>query len=132
MEVGEKTTVTVAAKPPWNDTGVRLEAGRTYRMSALGEWVDWRIPCGPAGYPSPNPIMRLAERFRRAPVDPWFALIGAMDRNSSSQFLIGAEYVYRPTRSGQLTCFANDVPGFYWNNTGEVELTIERLDSPAG
>jgi hypothetical protein len=128
VNIGDKTTATMAARPVWNDTGVVLDEGCTYHLSATGEWVDWTIKCGPGGYPSPNVIMRLAEKLRRAPADPWFALIGAIDRDRSAQFLIAAECQYHPTRTGQLTCFANDVPGFYWNNKGQVELTIERVD----
>ncbi len=29
--------------------------------------------------------------------------------------------------SGQLEFFANDVPGFYWNNFGSIQLEITRL-----
>ena len=128
MQVGEKTKVTVAARPLWNGTGVMLDAGHTYRLSAEGEWVDWYIKCGPAGYPSPNIVTRLLEMARREPTQLWFALIGAIARDTSSQFLIGAGCNYRAVRSGELTCFANDVRGLYWNNTGDVQLTIERLD----
>lgn len=27
----------------------------------------------------------------------------------------------------RLLCFANDVPGFYWDNFGAVSLTVERV-----
>ena len=71
MEVGESTKVMVAARPVWNDTGVMLVSGQTFRLSADGQWVDWYISCGPAGYSSPNVLMRLAERTRRAPAQQW-------------------------------------------------------------
>ena len=72
-------------------------------------------------------MLRLAERLRRAPSQQWFALIGAIDQDPSTQFLIGTGCDYRPPRSGKLTCFANDVLGFYWNNKGQLELTVERV-----
>ena len=77
MEIGQKVTVTVAARRPWNDTGVVLEQGHTYRTSAHGS---------------------------RSEPDP----------NASRQ-------------TGELTCSANDVPFFYWNNRGEISLTMERV-----
>jgi hypothetical protein len=128
VQIGQKTTVTVAARPLWNDTGVVLDQGHRYRFTATGQWIDWYINCGPAGYPSPNLVMRLGEGARRVPNQPWFALIGAIARDSSSQFPIGAGCNYQAASGGELTCFANDVPGFYWNNKGQVQLTIERLD----
>ena len=39
----------VYAKHPWGWTGLYLEAGRTYRFEAKGQWLDRDIPCGPAG-----------------------------------------------------------------------------------
>jgi hypothetical protein len=58
-------------------------------------------------------------------VAPWFALIGAIDSDSSTQFLIGTQSVSAPVRTGQLCCFANDVPGFYWNNKGAIQLIVD-------
>ncbi len=31
---------------------------------------------------------------------------------------------YTAPRAGRLTCFANDVPGFYWNNRGAIRLSV--------
>lgn len=127
MQIGEKVTVTIAARRPWNGTGVVLEHGHTYRLTAAGEWVDAWSRCGPAGYPSNNIILRLAERLRRDPQQPWFALIGAHAHDPNTHFAIGTGCVYRPQRSGELSCFANDVPFFYWNNRGSISLTVERV-----
>ncbi|NML48346.1 DUF2235 domain-containing protein [Ramlibacter sp. G-1-2-2] len=41
--------VQVFALPPWNATGLWLEAGTAYRFEASGEWMDASIKCGPAG-----------------------------------------------------------------------------------
>lgn len=127
MEIGQKVTVTVAARCPWNDTGVVLERGRTYRFTAAGEWADAWNRCGPEGYASNNVFMRLAEWARRVPSEPWFALIGAQARDLSTRFAIGAGCECQPRQTGELTCFANDVPFLYWNNRGEIALTIERV-----
>jgi uncharacterized protein (DUF2235 family) len=46
---GQSRTVGIYAIEPWNATGIWLEAGVTYRMTATGEWKDKSVPCGPGG-----------------------------------------------------------------------------------
>ena len=125
MEIGDTAVVASAARQRWNDTHVTLEKDAQYALSATGEWIDWKTRCGPAGYPSPNFL--LSERARRAPSEPWFALIGALDHDRSTQFTIGTSCGYQPTRTAELTCFANDLSLAYCNNKGEVTLTIHRI-----
>lgn len=61
------------------------------------------------------------------PDAPWFALIGMVrDGNRSQVFVIGAASQVVVPKGGRLACFANDVPGFYWNNRGVLRLTIRR------
>ncbi|MGH4027156.1 MAG: DUF2235 domain-containing protein [Pseudonocardiaceae bacterium] len=45
---GQSATVSVSAREPWDETGLYLEAG-DYSFAATGEWLDARIPSGPAG-----------------------------------------------------------------------------------
>lgn len=94
----------IFALPPWNATGVWLQAGTIYTFSASGEWMDSSIKCGPAG--SNNGNFQLGElaqmagtllgemekafkkmtgntsadfRFtRRHENMPWFSLVGAI------------------------------------------------------
>jgi len=119
--------VAIRAELRWNDTGIRLEAGGTYDLLAEGTWTDLFVPSGPDGNPDPSWMQRRAARWLRVKEENYFALIGALDRDLSTAFRIGhAARGFRATRSGQLTCFANDVPGFYWNNRGAVRLTVTR------
>ena len=67
----------IEAKPVWTNTGTRLEAGRTYRFVASGQWHDASIPSTPAGYASQNLFQHASEHLRRVPSAPWFALVGA-------------------------------------------------------
>ncbi len=77
LKVGERSTVAIAARPRGSDTGVTLEHGANYLLTATGEWVDWNNRSGPDGYPSntscfgspsglavnrPSPGSRLSER----------------------------------------------------------------------
>jgi hypothetical protein len=113
----------------WNHTGFQLEEDREYRFVATGQWIDWFITYGPDGGTSGvNLFLRLFERFRRRPTDKWFALIGGVGEDESSTFLIGSSTPrFKATNTGELTCYANDVPWAYGNNKGSIQLTVERL-----
>jgi len=127
MKVGQNCSVDISARCPCNWTGVTLVAGGLYRFSADGCWTDWYIKHGPAGDPSSSFYLRLFEKFRRIPDRPWFELIGAIDCDLSSAFPIGKGTQYTGLRDGQLTCFANDVKGFYFNNRGKITVCIARI-----
>ena len=127
MEIGGSAHASVAARPRWVDTGIRLEAGGTYRFAASGSWQDRGIVAGPEGYASPNAVMRFTERWRRVPGAPWFALIGSVDRSRHTLFEIGASASCSPPRDGILSCFANDLSLMYVNNSGTISLTVTRI-----
>jgi hypothetical protein len=99
-------------------------------MTASGTWVDWFIHQGPDGDPSDSFCMKAFEPLRRMPDENWFALIGGLDSNVALSFRIGSRCTYTARAAGELTCFANDVEGFYWNNYGEVLLTVARIAWP--
>jgi hypothetical protein len=113
----------IVARKIWNSTGIRVEKGREYDFTAHGRWVDMILRHGANGDPS-NVYMRLFERWRRVENQNWFALIGAVNQDIATAFLIGEGGRLRMTASGELTCFANDVRGFYWNNWGSVVLQV--------
>lgn len=120
-------TTIIDASRYWVDTHIHLRAGVSYSMVPNGRWLDATIESGPEGYASQNVFQRITEWLRRVPAAPWFALVGAIDRRSSTQFVIGAGCVYRAERDGELTCFANDLCGFYWNNHGSVNLDVTEV-----
>lgn len=49
LDVGERKTVDVFARQKWNATGIFLEKGEKYELTATGQWVDASIKCGPGG-----------------------------------------------------------------------------------
>jgi hypothetical protein len=119
----------ICAREKWNHTGFQLQQGVEYKFSANGKWIDLNIVHGPDGDGSGrNLFLRLFEHFRRRPKDNWFALIGSVGENESATFLIGSSNPrFKATESGELTCYANDVPWAYGNNKGSIELTVEQL-----
>lgn len=133
LDVGASVSASVLSRPRWNDLGIDVRSGDRYDFSAGGEWVDKMIPCGPDGYRSAQApglsraVLSLAEPFRRVRQANWFALIGAVDREEETCFLIGSACTgWSPPRDGKLVAFANDHPWTYGNNRGQVTLTITR------
>ena len=124
MNVGESVTSEIRAGSFWNKTGVQLVAGQRHLMTASGHWVDFFIRHEPDGDPSDSWYLRLFESKRRLAGENWFVLVGALDSDPATAFRIGSQCEYIAPAAGELTCFANDVPGFYWNNWGHVTLIV--------
>lgn len=119
-------TIAIEACRYWNETGIPLELGGFYAFTAEGIWRDLRNACPPEGIESPSLFLRATEGVRRAPAERWFTLMGAIGKDRRSIFRIGAGTRWQAPRDGSLCCFANDVPGFYFNNSGSVRLTVRR------
>lgn len=119
--------ITIDSKLLWNDTGITLLAGQNYHFQATGQWTDWKNTCDADGYQSPNFFLKLCEGLRRMPHAPWFSLIGSIDKDKNSCFLIGTDKNITVPKTGRLYCFANDVIIAYGNNQGSLQLTVTRL-----
>jgi hypothetical protein len=121
----ESKSVVINAKEYWNHTGIKLEKDKQYFLKAEGTWVDWYIEIDANGFG--HWFFLPVEILRRMPTKNWFALIGTLDKSRENAFLIGTGPTdYTPPIPGELVCFANDVPGFYWNNYGSIYLTVTR------
>ena len=129
LEVGEQMTVHVHARRYWNDTGLELVKDAVYACYARGRWWDLIFQSGPDGYEAPwwSLLQRLLAGRRRVPTARWFALCGIVSGGGTDTFLIGSAARLQ-VPAGRMLCFANDVPGAYWNNFGTITLTIERLE----
>ena len=49
LKVGDSKKLPIYSIEPWNETGLYIESGSTYRFTAEGQWLDRNIKCGPAG-----------------------------------------------------------------------------------
>jgi hypothetical protein len=132
MEIGTSITIPILARKEWNNTQIRLAAGEEYHFKASGQWTDWYIVCDADGWSysgllSPlNLLLLEATKWsRRVPEERLFTLIGSIDQKAP-YFGIGVEARIAPESTGTLYCFANDVSFMYWNNWGEIQLTITR------
>lgn len=125
MDSKEKI-VKIVANCFWNHTGVILEKNVFYSFSItkIDNLIDSFIETDANGYNRfwLNPF----KSFLRYPAANWFTLIGTIDKNHP--FRIGMMNRTVLTVSGELICYFNDIPGFYWNNKGFVELRIRQND----
>src|SRR5205823_5694186 len=118
----DQVTVNVNARRIWNHTGITVRAGEAYKFRATGHWIAWFISHGPDGDPSQSWYMQSVQRWGRVKDANWFALIGAVNTDIATVFVIGANCIYEMTNSGERTWFANDIRCLYWNNCGQIEL----------
>ncbi|MCC7058459.1 MAG: hypothetical protein IT272_13685 [Chitinophagales bacterium] len=123
LEVNQSKSFKICSKEFWNDTGLEINSGEEYKFVAEGTWKDLLMKCDADGYTSL--YMSLYNRWKRSKDNNWFALIGSI--NQTSDFLIGKSNQKKINENGKLFCYANDVKGFYWNNFGEISLTITRI-----
>jgi hypothetical protein len=132
MEDPPVRTNPIRADQFWNDTGVDLIEGASYRLSVapgLGEPLrdasfearsidgeDWQ-----------SLAHKSAELLHGKRVDDakWFALIGTVDKRHP--WVLRDKSRFTAPASGRLYCFFNDVQLelFYRNNSGWVVLEID-------
>lgn len=128
----------------YNHTGVFLEAGQFYSFEVVDggkqKWRDGSIHAvNGAGWDRSSVKLGLtevaiaaAEPFRRVTGQgvKWFSLCGCIGDDDSDAFLIGNKLArYSPDRSGEFCGFANDLDGYYGNNSGYLRLLIRKLEN---
>jgi hypothetical protein len=126
-------SVVVPAAFTWTATEVWMQQGDTLTFRADGTWVDAVIPCSADGYratlfyslgllpriPDSGRYFRLMGRIVASGAQPTTDDIAAT-------FVIGRNNIRHFDTAGRLFVFANDKPGFYWNNWGSVRLSVMR------
>jgi hypothetical protein len=122
----ESVTVNIAADRGWQSSGVRLDAGKSYRITATGRYEiandgqPW--PCEPGGVTIDYHDGR-----------PLGMLLGAIDGRTNGATLadaidIGLGATVTPTASGTLYLRVNDASSKLDDNRGTLRVTI----SPSG
>lgn len=133
----------IYASQYWNRTGVYLEKGASYCLKVVpGIGEPLRDASHEATSISGEKWSSIAHktaaaiRGKRRDNENWFALIGTIEQTDA--FLIQDGMTYKPTVSGELVCYFNDVQleAFYSNNSGwrvlEVERYLPSADQPVG
>lgn len=133
--MSEPKVLRIEARERWAHTGYMIERGARYRITVPpGQtWTDRTIVYGPEGgvtgaiQHAAQPLLRFKGTDERPAL--YFTLCGAIGESLDHAFVIGAGPVeFVADASGELVCFANDVPFAYGNNSGSMSFTVEKLD----
>ena len=123
------TTVTIVADHGWQNSGWRLEAGVSYRLTATGRYQVAKEPkiwwCEPGGvsirYYQGRPLGILLAAVR--PEQPAPGSTSALVRPS----VVGLGTTLSPPETGTLFLKINDSAGELDDNAGELRVTVERM-----
>ncbi len=121
-------TVTIAADHGWQNSGLQLEAGVTYRLTASGCYQVAKEPkvwwCEPGGvsirYYQGRPLGVLLAAIRPEPPPP--GSTSALLRPS----VVGLGTTLSPPQTGTLYLKINDSAGELDDNAGKLTITVER------
>lgn len=131
---GKSLTFLVSARKLWGDGVLCVSPGQVYRFEVTPGRDHWRDLVFKVDAQGRSPwfyriYMSMFSKWKRAKGQPWFALIGNIGRASTQNaFLIGKSSEHRFDEAGRLFGFANDVAGFYWNNSGSLQVVVTRLE----
>ncbi len=127
----------VFAYKKYNHTRILLEEGKKYKIKRSSDecWNDGGIKnLGGEGWDRGDVQLGLQEfviagmePFRRVPGADWFTLCGTVGDNDDSAFVIGNSCEFKAEKSGELCLFANDLDGYYGNNSGKLKITVTKV-----
>ena len=127
-----------------NHTGIFLDAARSYKIEVTGlpgqKWRDGSIkPVDGLGWNRDDVSLGFFKEAGIAATEPfrrvtdkgadWFTLCGYIVENDDDTFVIGNKLAdYSPRKSGELCAFANDLNGYYGNNSGYLIIKVTALN----
>lgn len=105
----------------WNDCGTTISKGTVVSIVVEGDqtWTDWYIETTADGYAN---TLHVPTRHQSANL---FELVCCINRKESTCSTIGSGNTFTAVEDGIISCYANDVDSFYWNNIGSITVTIE-------
>lgn len=129
---GTSCRTLINARNPENDAGLSVKKGERYRVCvAKGHiWKDASIENHPPRGSKGTTSMNMIASWKRSPKSDWFALMAEVTGNTEPIDLYRSQE-FQTAHAGQLILYANDVPVFYWNNSGVIEVLISRLSNTA-
>jgi len=119
---GVPLAIPICAREKYSSHRVEIKAGEKYVFWCDDDqyWRDLFLKQTPAGY---NNVMAslLGLRLDSALC---FCLCGSINDDENMLFEIGLKMEKTFNIDGFVSFFANDTPGFYWNNSGAITLNI--------
>ncbi|WMJ02214.1 hypothetical protein RBU55_11865 [Pseudomonas chlororaphis subsp. aurantiaca] len=120
--------IEVSAKRSCVSSTFEIEAGHRYRFLVEGLWADASDPpTKPEGLAHPGGIRERLGWAKRLPEAAWMALLvrtKGPKGKSPWRLLGGGDQVWSDLPPGRLQFCANDVLGFYWNNSGKMNVRV--------
>lgn len=119
-------TIAVKAGARYSATQIAVVPGECYKVTPLAgqRWIDLVIPSSPAGYT--NPLAKWVGM--RVPSARCMCLCAAFNEQDTDTIPIGSGREIRDIPvAGTMSFFANDVPGFEWNNFGTIHIAVTRI-----
>lgn len=122
---GEKS-LAIQANRGWQSSGLRLDAGKRYRVVAEGDFTLGQVP-----KPWRSEANGITIHYHQG--RPLGILLGAIrDENSrlegltplATPFVIGQDLEISPEKSGTLFLRINDAPSALSDNTGELNISV--------
>lgn len=129
---GGATRVRVDAQCVWNRTGVQMQQGAVYEITATPVLEDWKDASTRSdledGWKGAASVAGTFARFRaRASKLPMYALVGAEGEDPKTFFKVGRKAFHTAKNTSELVLFANDWNGRYQNNHGCADVTVRRI-----
>jgi hypothetical protein len=132
LKPSQSAEVRVRAHSYWNDSEITVAPGQRYRIEVLDpsrRWIDFFIRSGAASYTSW--LTSWDSRNLRNGNVPFFAAMATTGDETTAQPVVAAGRTsldLAVQTHGRIRLYANDVPGFYWNNFGSLMMKITRLN----
>lgn len=135
LELGQSRSVTVLGIGGWRDTGIEVRRNEVYRVATRGTWSASPF-CGDvdASGLAAEHLMCMKAIFAQAfpiPEAKIMALVGRIGPNGTP-FLIGGTNGFIADEDGTLFLRSNDPNDFLWDNTGQLEVAVQRYGEGVG
>lgn len=130
---GTQTRVSAAVED-WRNSGVSVERGKTYKLTATGKWRTYRT----CNFTHPDGIGLYKPWCDNTPLFPPIIkgyshsmLIAKID-NKGMPFVVGNELEFTAEDSGTLFFRINDALGGAHDNEGYANVSIRSMEKPKG
>lgn len=116
----------VEADKLFQATGITVQKGEQYEINSTGSWQDADFPATDAnGFKGFTAPMFFGMLLKPMPGQFYMKLCGKV---GNWKFPIGTSTTITMKRSGELFLFPNDAKGFFDNNSGSLQVSVERVD----
>lgn len=126
LGINDSLLYSVVASKKRNKTTIKVKKGETYQITAKGEWQDAGFdPTDANGFEGFTKAMKKGAFLKPMKKENYMMLLAKV---GCSKTPIGVEKTITTTKSGRLVFMPNDATFFFGNNSGELDVTVKRLN----